>query len=181
GSLRLPITLRGAVIGEVTAALDAGRTLTEDEEQLVTQILDRVALAIDNARLVEQTQLSLYETNRLYQATQSIAAANTVAELAQEVVNLALLDTVDRAVLFMIEPGSGPTPWVRRVVMRLRDPNDPLRHLPQRLRLDSHPILANLENIPVGEFVLHNIEQTPLAPDMEAAFRELGVKALAIY
>ena len=181
GNLRLPIRLRGAVIGEVTAALDAGRTLTEDEEQLVAQILDRVALAIDNARLVEQTQLSLYETNRLYQATQSIAAANTVAELVQEVVNLALLDTVDRAVLFVIEPGSDPTPWVRRVEMRLRDPDDPLHDLPERLRLGSHPILANVENIPVGEFVLNNIEQTPLAPDMEAAFRELGVKAVAIY
>lgn len=42
---------------------------------------DRVALAIENARLVERTQGALSEVERLYYATRSLSAANTPEEV----------------------------------------------------------------------------------------------------
>ncbi len=182
GGLNLPIALRGTVIGQLNAQLADGRSLTETERQLVAQVLDRVALAIDNARLIEQTQRSLQETNRLYEATQNIVSANSVDELITVLVDLATYDAVDRAFVFMLESaGAEPTPWVEVMARWLRDPDDPLHALPDRLRVDTHPLLRNVENIPVGEFVLNNVETTELDPAMKEAFAEYGVRAAAIY
>jgi signal transduction histidine kinase/CheY-like chemotaxis protein/HAMP domain-containing protein len=183
GDVRLPIALRGAVIGELTAQLDPGRRLTEDETQLVEQVLERTALAIDNARLIEQTQLSLRETNRLYQATRSITTAGSVDELAGEIVRLTLTDAVDRAMLVMLENPSR-APGGRRVRVRgmwLRDANDPLAPLPEQILTGEHPLVSHVENIPVGDFVANDLPNTPLEEEMKRTLLELGVQAVAVY
>lgn len=179
--VKLPIALRGTVIGDLSAQLDEGRVLTSEEQQLVTQMLDRVALALDNARLIEQTQLSLQETNRLYQATQNIAAANSIDEVVAELVNVSMLDTVDRAALFMIEESSGEATWVRTAGLNLRSEDDPIPDIHEHMQLDDHVMLMNVENIPVGEFVINNIEDALLDPAMKDELLACGTRAMATF
>lgn len=101
--LNLPIALRGEVIGELAAALPEDRELTGDDMQLVQDVLNRVALALDNARLFEQTQSSLMETNRVYEASQKISEADTINELANRVINTIQSEATDRILFYSPE------------------------------------------------------------------------------
>ncbi len=181
--LHLPIALRGAVIGELVAGLGAERIYSDDEKLLVEQVLDRVALAIDNARLVEQTQTSLMQSNRLYQATQVIAAASTIPDLAREIVDLSRLDTLDRAALFLLDdPAAEPGErWVSVASIWLRDDNDPFHDLPERLKTDQHPLLRGVEAVDAGPLVINEIAtSSAVDPDLIATLMQFGVKAAAI-
>ncbi len=183
GNFRLPIALRGAVIGELTAELGADRVLTDEDRELVGQVLDRVALAIDNARLVEQTQLSLMQTNRLYQASQGIAAATTLDQLSETLVQLAAIETVDRVFLLLLEsPGQQPGQrWVRVSRAWLRDPDDPLSTLPDRLQTGEHPLLHGLEGALSGAWVINDLSDAALDAAARASLEQLGIQSLAAF
>ncbi len=67
-SLSVPIELRGHAIGQVTVEDDEPqRQLSTDEQALVQEVVQRMALALDSARLFEQTQSALGEARRLAQ------------------------------------------------------------------------------------------------------------------
>lgn len=55
-SLQLPVALRDTVIGNLTLETSAGG-LNPDDEAFVAEITTQVALALENARLLEETQL----------------------------------------------------------------------------------------------------------------------------
>jgi GAF domain-containing protein/HAMP domain-containing protein len=55
-SLQLPVSLRDTVIGNLTLETSAG-ALNPDDEAFVAEITTQVALALENARLLEETQL----------------------------------------------------------------------------------------------------------------------------
>ena len=64
----LPIELRGQAIGQVIVEDDQPQqTLSADEVELVQEVVQRMALALDGARLSEQTQEALGEARRLAQ------------------------------------------------------------------------------------------------------------------
>ncbi|MBI3241587.1 MAG: GAF domain-containing protein [Chloroflexi bacterium] len=62
----IPITLRGQVIGEfMLSAPNEDRQWTQDELRLAEAVIAQAALAVENARLLEETQSALAETKRL--------------------------------------------------------------------------------------------------------------------
>jgi GAF domain-containing protein len=88
-SLALPIELRGQPIGQIVLEDNRPqRELTEDERSIVQEVSQRMALALDSARLFEQTQAALGEARRLAQREQlvnritgQLRAATTVDEV----------------------------------------------------------------------------------------------------
>lgn len=67
-SMTLPIELRGQPIGQVILEDDQPqRQLSTDEQELVREVVQRMALALESARLFEQTQSALGEARRLAQ------------------------------------------------------------------------------------------------------------------
>jgi len=67
-TLRVPIKLRGESIGQVVMEDDQPqRQLSADEQELVQEVVQRMALALESARLFEQTQTALGEARRLAQ------------------------------------------------------------------------------------------------------------------
>ncbi|GAB4532508.1 MAG: hypothetical protein Kow0063_13130 [Anaerolineae bacterium] len=87
-ALAAPITLRGQVIG----ALDVfdptqPREWSDDDLALVDAVASQVALAVENARLFEQTQAALAETEALYRASQRITTSADLPSLYQVLVD----------------------------------------------------------------------------------------------
>jgi GAF domain-containing protein/HAMP domain-containing protein len=90
-SLAQPIELRGQPIGQIVLEDDRPqRELTEDERSIVQEVAQRMALALESARLFEQTQAALGEARRLAQREQMVnritgqlRAATTVDEVLQ--------------------------------------------------------------------------------------------------
>ena len=72
-SLAVPIEVRGQAIGQVIVEDDQPqRQLTGEERELVEEVVGRMALALESARLFEQTQSALGEARRLAQREQLI-------------------------------------------------------------------------------------------------------------
>jgi len=88
-TLALPIELRGQPIGQILLEDDRSqRTLTADEQSIVQEVAQRMSLALESARLFEQTQVALGEARRLAQREQlvnritgQLRAATTVDEV----------------------------------------------------------------------------------------------------
>jgi signal transduction histidine kinase/DNA-binding response OmpR family regulator len=57
------------------------RQWSDDERLLVEQVADQLSLALENARLFQQTQNALAETETLYEASAQINAAQTYREI----------------------------------------------------------------------------------------------------
>jgi GAF domain-containing protein len=67
-SMAVPIEVRGHSIGQVVVEDDQPqRQLTAEEHELVQEVVGRMALALESARLFEQTQSALGEARRLAQ------------------------------------------------------------------------------------------------------------------
>lgn len=84
--IRMPITIRGEVIGVIDAQTDAGEAFSESDQAIMRAVADRVAIAIENARLFEETQSSLAETSTLYQLSRSLNEANTLEDIVQAII-----------------------------------------------------------------------------------------------
>ncbi len=89
-SLVMPLKVRGQVIGALGLEdPENSHDWTADEMSMIQEIADRVAQAVENARLLDETQSSLAETERLYHATSRLSNAENAFEvlrvLAEEI------------------------------------------------------------------------------------------------
>ncbi len=180
--LALPIALRGEIIGQLEAQLTEDRRLSEEDRQLVGEILGRMALALENARLFEQTQASLMETNRLYEASQRIAAADSVPELVTELLSVSVIDSVDRVALALLEDPDQPLG--ERVVevagKWAREGKDIFNDLPDHLPVGEAPLMGLEEADPDGT-VINDVESAELAEDLKANLTKIKAKSSAVF
>jgi signal transduction histidine kinase/response regulator RpfG family c-di-GMP phosphodiesterase/putative methionine-R-sulfoxide reductase with GAF domain len=86
-ALVAPVTLRGQAIGALGFQEYGGHQWTDDEIALLQEVADQMALAVENVRLFEQTQVALAETEALYRASHHITASADLASLYQILVN----------------------------------------------------------------------------------------------
>ena len=82
-----PITLRGEVIGMIQLEeIDPGRIWTDDEISLVKSVADQVGLALENARLLEQTQRRAERESLVAKITGRLRASNNPEEILKTAV-----------------------------------------------------------------------------------------------
>jgi GAF domain-containing protein len=72
--------------------------------EMIRAIALQTALAADNARLVEQTQLALQETEGLFEATRTIAGLTQITGICQSLANYAnTLEQADRTIVILAD------------------------------------------------------------------------------
>jgi GAF domain-containing protein/HAMP domain-containing protein len=103
-ALAVPIQIRGETIG----VLDLQETeedhfWTDDEIALIQAVADQLGQALESARLFEQTQASLAETQALFQTSRSLAAAQQIEDIWQAVVESARQRRADACGLFLFD------------------------------------------------------------------------------
>jgi PAS domain S-box-containing protein len=157
----VPISLRGQVIGMLGLEdLEGQRIWTEDEIAMIEAISTQLGLAIDNARLSEQTQATLAETARLYEATSRLANANSAEEvievLTQEIAS-ALGSSSSGNVLLVGPDPTGDVEWMLEAGQWNPGENVPpvgtrlsLQHYPEWNRFIGHreTFVTRLEDLP---------------------------------
>jgi len=108
-ALVAPIKLRDQIIGALDLReIDHERQWTEDEIALTDAVANQVALAVENARLFEQTQVSLADTRALYEASARINSATTLEDILAALREHTLLGQADKVTALNIFD----TPWV---------------------------------------------------------------------
>jgi len=110
-TLSAAIKVRGATIGTLDANAAADTMLTSDDRAMVQAVADRVALAVENMRLTERTQVTLSEIERLYNASRALGSSSDIeAVYDTAMAQMAQIETVDFVVILRASPTSVPNP-----------------------------------------------------------------------
>ena len=85
-SLSLPIKLRGEVIGSVNVHTMDNRKWDQDELDIVTAIIERAAIAMENARLLQESQQRASREAKISEVTAKISASINMRNVLQTAV-----------------------------------------------------------------------------------------------
>lgn len=110
-SIQTPIKVRGETLGSLSVKEDPNLPLSNDDQEIIQAVADRVALAIENARLVERTQNALTEVEKLYFASRALGKANELEDIYSLTADqLATFEFVDRFLVLAARPDPKPNP-----------------------------------------------------------------------
>jgi GAF domain-containing protein len=84
--LTLPIKLRGEVIGAVDVRSPDNRPWDQDELDIVTAIIERAAIAMENARLLEESQRLASKEAKIGEVTATLSSSINMRNVLQTAV-----------------------------------------------------------------------------------------------
>ncbi|MCU0513611.1 MAG: GAF domain-containing protein [Anaerolineae bacterium] len=144
-TLSVPLQIRGQVVGTLEAALPDA-TFTEGENVILQAVAERVSLAMENARLFQETQNSLAETSALYQLSQQLNETSTLDDVLNAIIVSLAPDATGGQIWVFDEVLPDEVPQqatlVAGVEMLLDEPVS--SQTGTMLRLDDYPFLAAL-------------------------------------
>ena len=76
--MTLPVKLRGEVVGVLHVKANGARKWAEDEMDIVTAIVERAALSIENARLLEESRLAAEKEHIIGEISAKISASTQI-------------------------------------------------------------------------------------------------------
>jgi GAF domain-containing protein/CheY-like chemotaxis protein len=178
--LRSDITIRGEVIGQLQANPGEEDEFTEGDAVIMEAVANRVALAIENARLFRETQSTLTETSTLYQLSRYLNEANTLADILQSII-VSVMPEANSGQIWMFEDydrGDEPEWLVMQadLITGERDSNNKdLRGL--RLNIKDHVFMRSLSREAIT--LINNTRvDNRLDSGLKLIFRRLNAEAL---
>jgi len=101
----VPVRLRDEPIGLIEAGYEraARAQITPEEVHVLSGLADQMAIAIDNARLLEQVQTALNDAERLYSASQQLSTAPDVGGMLDALVQHVAVPDINRMVVWLFE------------------------------------------------------------------------------
>lgn len=141
-----PISIRGEVIGELSVSSE-DIDLSENERFILNAVANRVALAIENARLFQETQTSLSETSTLYQLSQYLNEANTLDDIVRAITVSVMPDAAGGQVWLFEEYGfEADSEWLILNTHLTMTPEaaDNRNVSGLRIRIEDHPFIEQL-------------------------------------
>jgi GAF domain-containing protein/ActR/RegA family two-component response regulator len=94
--LGVPLTAKGDQLGTVCVFSTTPRTVSAGRIALTEAIGQQVGVAVDNARLFQNTQIALGETEALYQASSELNSAQTYDDILQCLRRFTILGKTDK-------------------------------------------------------------------------------------
>ncbi|MBN1200827.1 MAG: GAF domain-containing protein [Anaerolineae bacterium] len=153
------IQVRGETIGTLAAALPGDEELNEEDRALIQAVAERVSLAVENARLFQQTQRALAETERLYETARAVSGESDLTAIYQLVTEqLSAASYVDSVEILL----SGPDPTVVQYLERVYAWND--QNLPA----------ADDDHSRVWMLPLTQVEDHTLPVNIPVAYADIG-------
>lgn len=159
--IALPLKVRGRVMGVLDVQSTEAAAFTEDDVAVLQTLADQVALAIENARLLEEGQRTLRELETLY--------GQRLRQAWRE--RVAYEPTAYRYTRTGVEPASSPESLGEQHV------TSPLESVPGEG--DGHTLVAriNLRGQTLGSIVLRrDPEQEPWSPEEIALVEEVSTQ-----
>ncbi|MBI5930449.1 MAG: GAF domain-containing protein [Chloroflexi bacterium] len=156
------ISVGGKAVGQIETKAPERAQLSKDEQALVDAVANRVALAVDNARLFQQTQMALGESQRLYEMARTVSSA---AELNIEAVyalineQLGYYENLDGLAILLADPFPShlaPNVVVAHLWMRMGSVSS--WEVGQRLPLLQQGLSAHFEIAPRSPMSVHASE-----------------------
>ena len=106
--LTVPLVVHDRVIGALGLGDAAGRVFTDEEVALARAFADQAAVALENARLYEETQTQLRRTETLLALGDTVSSTLDPAVVAERIADsVRSLVSAGGATLYRLEPGTG--------------------------------------------------------------------------
>jgi GAF domain-containing protein len=175
--LMMPLQLAtGETVGQVALAF-SDRSPTDEEVALARAVAEQAALALESARLFQETRHTLAEMEALYQASRAISTASTPDEVLHAFVDHVIPPQIGRCVLALIDPESLPEEPVVEVVAAWDRGLERSPSLGRRWSTAQIPFIARRATEPV---IIADVDAYPDADEISRyVFRHvLGVRAV---
>jgi GAF domain-containing protein len=174
--LTLPLLAGGETVGQVALAF-SDRSPTDEEVALARAVAEQAALALESARLFQETRRTLAEMEALYQASRAISTASTPDEVLHAFVDHVIPPQIGRCVLALIDPESPPEEPVVEVVAAWDRGLERSPSLGRRWSTAQIPFIARRATEPV---IIADVDAYPDADEISRyVFRHvLGVRAV---
>jgi len=178
GSLVAPISIRGEVIGTLNATPPEGLSFSDGDQAILRAVAERVALAIENARLFQETQVVLSETEVLYELSRKLSEANTYDQLVEAIIEVVVPNAHGGQIWIFDDYITGEKPeWAELRNTTYLTYTDDQRTDSIRLHLPEHPLMERL----TGESVL-TVSDIVSDPDMDPNLirlaQEMGAQSI---
>jgi GAF domain-containing protein len=178
----VPVRLRDKTVGLFEAGYRRGTRayISPEEVRMLGGLADQLAIAIDNARLLNQVQAALAETGKLYEASRQLAAAADIPGMLAAFAETVPVADINRIVLWLFDYDAADQLAAATVAgawysgAGAPPPPVGVRFMPQMLRA--------LKFIQSPEpLFLNDVDADPRTePEMVAALRQLKVQAVAV-
>lgn len=178
GQIEIPIALRGEVLGTVQADLPEDLNFSEGDRIILESLANRVALAVENARLFEQTQSSLSETSTLYNLSSRLNEADDLEDVLAAVIDLTASTASGGQVWLFGDYMPGDTPeWVHITVDYSVEPRDYGTDLVgTQLQFGGHNFFDRLT--PDAALLLPDVRSERMGSRLSDLFRRLQARAV---
>jgi GAF domain-containing protein len=177
--LKVPISVRGQLLGRLVLRRDTDQPAWSDaENQLLVESADQIALALENARLVEEAHTRSNQLQFLHELTSAAAAQDNLEKLLADVVQRigARFDVQHCGVLlFNLELGCGI------FAADAAQPNDAASssftkaNLPADLFKFSHEMFGSEQSI-----AIYNVLEDPRAAVMHEVLQQRGTNTWVV-
>lgn len=156
--LTVPLQLAtGETIGQVALAL-SDRPPTDEDIALAQAVAQQAALALESARLFQETRQTLAEMEALYQASRAISNASTPDDVLRAFVDHVVTPEIDRCLIMILDPQSPPDDPIVENVAAWDRGEDRSPVLGKRWRIWDVPCIAEFPDKPL---VLSDVQTSP--------------------
>jgi GAF domain-containing protein/CheY-like chemotaxis protein len=172
------ISIRGEVIGRLEADLPQGE-FSEGDRMILHSVAERVALAIENARLFQETQVSLAETSTLYQLSRQLNEANTLEDVLQAIIVTVATNASGGQVWLFEELLVGDVPnWVTITVdLPIMQREQRLSLVGRNIFMSQYEFMRQLNSAAVT-IVADLDNETDLHEDLRHLFQSINARAI---
>jgi GAF domain-containing protein/DNA-binding response OmpR family regulator len=164
-----PITIRGEVIGTLNASPPDGLAFSDGDQSILRGVAERVALAIENARLFQETQVILSETEILYELSGKLSESVSYDDITHAIIQTIAPDAKGGQVWLFDDYIIGDKPtWAQlSTTPTIQYTDDPSS---EAIRLDivKHQLFQNLNGVEVV-----TAEDITSIPDLTSHSRQL--------
>ncbi|HLF28764.1 MAG TPA: GAF domain-containing protein [Anaerolineae bacterium] len=177
--LGMPIIVADEVIGVL--AIQGEGLFGEAEERLLSTLTPGVGIAIQNARLYEQTQAALAEARTLYEVSARVNAATTPEEILQAAIGPGIVAGASGAGLWRIETDVAGQPEGLDFAATWMREGPPLMALGTRLKWIDFPLTKLWVNEPGRPLFIDDIAHDQRLDEVaRRAFQRVPVRSVAL-
>jgi len=175
-ALSAPITIRGEVIGTLAAAAPEGMPFTVGDHAVLRAVADRVGLAIEGARLFQETQSSLAITSVLYQLSRLLNQATELTDVVKAVITAVTSDAASGQIWLFDESDEAEHGWLQLAADWYVDAHIARTGGDFLLNINDSPFLGSLSDMQV-KVITDATRDTRLDSELKGTLRLLDARA----
>ncbi|MCA0458070.1 MAG: GAF domain-containing protein [Chloroflexi bacterium] len=176
-ALSAPITIRGEVIGTLAAAAPEGMPFTIGDHAVLRAVADRVGLAIEGARLFQETQSSLTITSVLYQLSRMLNEATELTDVVKAVIQAVTSDAASGQIwIFEESTTETDSPWLQLAADWYADEHTIRTGGELQMNIEDSPFLASLRDMQV-KVITDTARDNRLDSELKGTLRLLDARA----